>query len=330
MNFLLSLSAGLLLVAAAWLASLAGGTEFFVTCILPYFAGAVFIFGTIYRIVRWARSPVPFRIPTTSGQQKSLGWLKSNNLENPFNLAGVIGRMFLEVAFFRSLFRNTKVELVQGPRPAYGSHKFLWLGALAFHWSLLIIVLRHFRFFVEPVPLLSNFIQNIDGIFEIGIPPLFMTDVLILIALGYLILRRLRDPLVRFISLISDYFPPLLIISIIVTGVLMRHFLKVDLFAVKKYAMGLVQFSPAVPERVGAIFYIHVFLVCALLMYIPFSKLIHFAGVFLSPTRVLANTNRMRRHVNPWDYPVKVHTYEEWEDEFRDKLKASGYELEKK
>jgi hypothetical protein len=37
----------------------------------------------------------------------------------------------------------------------------------------------------------------------------------------------------------------------------------------------------------------------------------------------------MRRHINPWDYPVKVHTYEEWEDEFRPMMKAAGMPLEK-
>jgi len=52
-------------------------------------------------------------------------------------------------------------------------------------------------------------------------------------------------------------------------------------------------------------------------------------GVFLSPTRNLANTNRARRHLNPWNGPVPVHTYEEWEDEFRDKIRAAGIPLEK-
>ena len=37
----------------------------------------------------------------------------------------------------------------------------------------------------------------------------------------------------------------------------------------------------------------------ALAAYFPFSKLMHMAGVFLSPTRNLANNNRMVRHVNP-------------------------------
>ena len=76
-------------------------------------------------------------------------------------------------------------------------------------------------------------------------------------------------------------------------------------------------------------FYGHLFLVCMLLVYFPFGKLVHLAGVFLSPTRNMANNNRMVRHVNPWDYPVKVHSYEEYEDEWRDKMKAAGVPVDK-
>ena len=81
--------------------------------VLPYAAFAVFVAGFIYRIVTWAKSPVPFRITTTCGQQNSLPWIKSNPLESPSDLWGVIGRMALEIFLFRSLFRNTEVEIAE-------------------------------------------------------------------------------------------------------------------------------------------------------------------------------------------------------------------------
>jgi len=87
-------------------------------------------------------------------------------------------------------------------------------------------------------------------------------------------------------------------------------------------------FSPVLPEGIGSLFYIHLFLVSTLIAYFPFSKLMHLGGVFMSPTRNLANNNRMKRHVNPWNYDVKVHTYEEYEDEFRNVMKAAGMHLE--
>ncbi|MFH1486510.1 MAG: sulfate reduction electron transfer complex DsrMKJOP subunit DsrM [Chloroflexota bacterium] len=299
--------------------------------IIPYLAIAVFVFGLIYRVLKWARVPVPFCIPTTCGQQKSLPWIKANNLENPYNTVGVIGRMMLEVFLFRSLFQNTKSELRQGAqRLVYRGSKYLWLGAMVFHWSLLIILVRHLSLLTEPVPSFVLALQQFDGAFEIAMPTIFITDALILAALGYLLLRRLGDSYARYISLPADYLAVLLLLSVAVSGVLMRFFFKVNLVAIKEFALGMLSLNPFVPtEAIGLPFYIHLFLVSSLLAYFPFSKMVHMAGVLLSPTRNLANTSRMRRYVNPWDHPVKVHTYQEWEDEFRGVMKTAGLPLEK-
>jgi nitrate reductase gamma subunit len=79
----------------------------------------------------------------------------------------------------------------------------------------------------------------------------------------------------------------------------------------------------------GAFFFVHLFLVSVLAAYFPFSKLMHAGGVFLSPTRNLKNDSRMRRHVNPWSYPVKVHTYQEYEDEFREAMIEADIPVER-
>jgi len=297
--------------------------------IIPYIAMAVFIGGIIYRVVLWARSPVPFRWPTTAGQQKSLPWIKADNLESPHNIWGVLGRMFLEIVFFRSLFRNTKAEVLEGPKITYASNKYLWVGAMVFHWSFLIIVIRHFRFFTEPVMAVVYWLQSLDGWFEFYVPVLYLTDIFIVGGLLYLLGRRLFNSQVRYISLLTDYFALFLIIAVAVSGIWMRYLDKVDIVKVKELTMGLASFSPVVPDGIGSIFYIHLFLVSALLIYFPFSKLLHMAGVFFSPTRNLANNNRMKRHINPWNPDVKIHTYQEYEDEFRDKMKSAGLPLEK-
>jgi nitrate reductase gamma subunit len=120
-----------------------------------------------------------------------------------------------------------------------------------------------------------------------------------------------------------------MIMGIAVSGILMRYFYKVDVVAVKEMTMGLVSFSPVVPEGIGLVFFVHVFFVSALFAYFPFSKLMHLGGVFMSPTRNLTNNNRVKRHINPWNYDVKTHTYEEYEDEFRDVMRGAGLPLEK-
>ncbi|MFZ5907900.1 MAG: sulfate reduction electron transfer complex DsrMKJOP subunit DsrM [Nitrospirota bacterium] len=297
--------------------------------IIPYLAFAVFIAGIVYRVLKWARVPVPFRIPTSCGQEKSLPWIKWNKIDNPCTSIGVIIRMALEVLLFRSLFRNTRMELRDGPQLTYGSTKWLWMAGLAFHWTFLIILTRHLRLFFEPVPFFVEILETLDGFFQVGAPVLYITDLIFLGAVTFLFLRRVVIPQVKYISLASDYFPLFLIGAIGGTGVLMRYFLKTDVVGIKELMMSLVTFSPVVPAGIGTIFYIHLFLVSVLFAYFPMSKLMHMAGVFLSPTRNLANTNRAVMHVNPWNYPVKVHTYAEYEDDFRDKMKAAGLPVEK-
>jgi nitrate reductase gamma subunit len=297
--------------------------------VVPYLAFCVFLAGLIYRVLGWARVPVPFRIPTTCGQQKSLHWIRHDRLDNPGGSMGVIGRMVLEVLCFRSLMRNSRTEMARGGYPVFRPSLLLWCGALAFHWSMLVVVTRHLRFFSEPVPSFITVLAQADGILQVGLPYYFITSVILILSLLYLALRRVLNPQVRYISLFTDYFPVLLLFGIALSGFWLRHLQKADVVAIKELVMGLVSFSPAVPENVSLLFYGHFFLVCTLIAYFPFSKLVHMAGVFLSPTRNMANNTRRVRHVNPWDYPVKVHPYEEYENEFREKMKAVGIPVEK-
>ena len=297
--------------------------------VLPYAAVALFLVGMVRRVVGWARSPVPFKITTVCGQQKSLPFLPHQKLESPFTGWQVVRRMALEVLLFRSLFRNTRTELTSRKKLAYEPSKLLWAGALAFHWSFLIILLRHLRLFMQPVPGGISWLESIDGMFQLAVPAFMVTDAVIVGALLYLLGRRLLDARLRYLSLVTDYFALFVLLGIAGTGIAMRYFWKVDLVGVKELALGLVTFHPILPEGIGTLFFVHLFLVSLLFAYFPFSKLVHMGGIFLSPTRNMANDNRARRHVNPWNRPVDVHTYEEWEEEFHDKLVACGLLVEK-
>jgi nitrate reductase gamma subunit len=328
MSVLVSLAVVSGLFLLGWLGALPGVGWIF-GVVLPYLALATFFGGLIWRVMDWAKIPVPFRIPTTCGQQKSLPWIKQAKLDNPSSTLGVMGRMALEVLFFRSLFRNTSTTLVEGRGPVYGTSPALWLAALAFHWSMLVILVRHLRLFISPAPYPVTLLQQADGFLEIGIPVFYVTSLVFLAALAFLLARRLVIPQLRYISLLDDYFSLFLLLGIGLSGFWLRHFAKTDIVGVKELAVGLATFRPAVPGTIGPLFFGHLFLVCVLLAYFPFGKLLHMPGVFLSPTRNLANNNRMTRHVNPWNYPVKVHPYDEYEDELREKMKAAGVPVEK-
>jgi len=192
-----------------------------------------------------------------------------------------------------------------------------------------VILLRHARFLFEPVPAFVNAIQSVDGFLRVGVPGLYGSDVVFLTAAAYLLGRRLLDPRLRYLSLPADYLPLFLLLGIAGSGLLLRHGVRADLLSVKTLALSLLAFHPRLPAAVAPLVALHLFLVSSLAALLPFSKLMHMAAPFLSPTRNLPNDSRARRHVNPWNPVVKVHTYAEWEDDFRDKLKAAGLPLEK-
>jgi len=329
MKIFVPLVAVLLLLSLAYVGTEVAGMQVVFGIVLPYVAVLVFLGGFAYRVLGWAKVPVPFRIPTTCGQEKSLPWIKSNNIENPYNKAGVIGRMALEVLLFRSLARNTSTEVRPDGQVTHASSPWLWVSSLAFHWCFLVVIIRHFRFFLDPVPASLNGLASLDGFLEIGVPELYLSGAILLAGAIFLLLRRLQSPILKYGSLPADYFPLFLIIGIASTGLLLRHGVRTAVTSAKELIMSLISFHPTVPSGVHWLFFAHLFLVSTLLVYFPFSKLMHMGGVFLSPTRNMANNNRRVRHVNPWDYPVKTHPYAEYEDEFRDKMKAAGIPLDK-
>jgi nitrate reductase gamma subunit len=338
MRYTIPLIAVIILFLMAYLGVQVPGLKTVFGIIIPYLAILTFILGFAIKIIGWSRSAVPFRIPTTAGQHKSLAGFNHSKLECPVTNWQVVGRMALEILTFRSLFRNTRMKLKTEGRISYQLEIFLWVGALAFHYAFLVVLIRHLRFFVEPVPFFVQLIENIDGffrfeiiypVFKFGLPAVYISGFVLLAAVTYLFLRRLFIAHAKYISLASDYFPLFLIFGIALSGIFMRYVTKVDVTAVKELTMGLVTFRPTIPQGINAVFFVHIFFVSILLAYFPFSKLMHLGGIFLSPTRNQTTDTRARRYVNPWNYPVPVHTYEEYEDEFRDKMVEAGIPVDR-
>jgi nitrate reductase gamma subunit len=335
-KYMLSFVAVFVLFLIAW-GGASIGLQWLFGVVVPYLAILLFVIGFVRKVMGWSRSAVPFAIPTTGGQAQSLPWIRHAALDNPSSKWGVVGRMAFEILAFRSLFRNTRTKMQAGSL-FYQLEIFLWAGALAFHYAFLTVIIRHTRLFTEPTPWLVQMLENVDSFFRVeilypgvqfGLPAVYLSGFVLLAAVVYLALRRILIPSVRYISLASDWFPLLLIFAIAFSGIMMRYVTKVDINSAKQLTIGLVTFRPVVPDGIGAVFYIHLFFVCVLLAYFPHSKLMHLAGVFLSPTRnMLANT-RAYRHVNPWNHPVHVHTYQEYEDEFREKMVEAGLPVDK-
>jgi len=213
-------------------------------------------------VIQYFKTPSPLKIPTTTAPKTAMG---------------VVVRLIPEILFFRSLLKGGTAE------------KILWLGGWVFHVSFLLIVLRHLRFFTYPVP---GFVMSFQ---QIGI----WAGLVFPIALLILIVRRFTNDRLATITLFADYFILLLIISIGVTGLLLKYYVRTNLVDVKAFILGLLTFSPAhMPD--STMFVIHFSLILILLVYFPFSKLMHAWGVLISPTRAQIDNPREVRNVNPW------------------------------
>lgn len=230
--------------------------------LLAYLAALIFVLGFLNKVIAYFMTPSPLKIPTTPAPKTSMG---------------VVIRLIPEILFFRSLLKGGTAE------------KILWFGGWVFHVSFLLILLRHLRFFTYPVP---GFVMSLQ---EIGI----WAGLVFPIALLILIIRRFTNDRFATISLFADYFILLLIIAIGITGILLKYFVRTNLVDVKAFILGLLTFSPTqMPD--STMFLIHFSLVLILLVYFPFSKLMHAWGVLISPARAQADNPREVRHVTPW------------------------------
>jgi len=227
--------------------------------ILFYLATLLFVVGLFHRIRPYAATPAPLKIPTTPA---------------PTTTGGVVLRMTREVVLFESLFKAN-----------------LWTWALGwlFHASMALVVLRHLRYFIEPVWSWVAFIQPF-GIYA---------GIAMLLGLLGLWGRRLFVERIRYISTPSDHLMLLLFIVIAVSGLMMKFVVHTDVIAVKIFFKGLMNFSIQ-PLPADTILVLHLFSVVVLLVIFPFSKLLHAPGVFFSPTRNQADNPREKRHISAW------------------------------
>jgi nitrate reductase gamma subunit len=232
-------------------------TAFFAA--LLYFATAVLVGGVAYRIRGYARTPAPLKIPTTPA---------------PVTRGGVALRMIREVTLFESLFR---------------SNLWTWAFGWLFHAGLALVLVRHLRYFVEPVWGWVAFVQpfGVYGGFAMAA------------GLAGLWARRVLVDRVRYISTPSDHLMIALLLAIAGTGLAMKYVAHTDIVAVKAFTLGLMYFDWQ-PLPADPLVYAHLGLVALLMVIFPFSKLLHAPGVFFSPTRNQADDPRERRHLAPW------------------------------
>ena len=227
--------------------------------LLLYLAAGVCVVGVAARVAAYARTPAPLKIPTTPA---------------PTTRGGVVLRMAREVLLFESLFR---------------SNLWTWLAGWLFHAGLALVLIRHLRYFTEPV----------WGWVALAQPLGVYGGLLMMGGLVGLAVRRIAVARVRFISTPSDHLMLALLAAIGVSGLAMKFGPHTDIVGLKAFALGLLYFDWQ-PLPADPLLYGHLALVAVLLLVFPFSKLLHAPGIFFSPTRNQVDDPRERRHLVAW------------------------------
>ena len=316
-----------LIAACGWLAAVCGFAAL-PGIWLPYAAVLICTLGLGARLLLWACTPVPFAIPLTGGQ------IGTSPLDAPTSRLGVAGRLALEAVCFRSLLRTTRaVDCGPAPRLALVASRWLWLLGLLLHYSLLVVLLRHTRLWLEPVPDWVTLLSRFDSWLDVGTPVLYLSGVLLPVVIGCLLLRRTLLPQLRALSLPADFFVLFLLLALALSGLLMRHSARIDLTQAKLHLLHLVRFTPGLSEasRLEPILLVHMTLASALLICLPFSKLVHAGALFFSPSRNLRCDTRAVHHENPWQQPAQggvFRSYAEYEAAFAPQLQAAGLPLD--
>ncbi len=237
---------------------------------LLYLAAAVFLTGMSWRLWKWGRAPAPLKIVLTPAPKTSLG---------------VARRLAEEFLGFRSLFNASRL---------------FWVPAWLFHVSLLLLLIGHIGGLVVP-----GLAESALGISENQFERFAqITGCAVgLVAIGCvitLLIWRIASERSRYISTGSDYLALLLLLLVIATGDQMRFMNRLDIIQARQFVSGWLTFHPMAPPA-NSCFVAHVLLVSALLINIPFSKLVHLGGAtFFSPTLNTRNNPRQQRHAGPW------------------------------
>lgn len=221
--------------------------------ITPYIAVVVFFGGIAYQLYRWGQAkPVPARLSLFPRPQGRLARFL-DALVDMFTLKG--------------LFRVNKP---------------LWVGGFIMHLGLLLLLTGHVRAFTDYYFLWDLLQWDEEQVHQFSAIAGTIAGLLFMIPLFYLLARRFSGA-VKWLSTPEDFFVLFLLIVIAVTGNHMRFLLEVESHQVREFFRGLATFrwiDP--PVSAGRSFIYHFASAQLLMVYFPFSKLMHTIGTLFS------------------------------------------------
>lgn len=223
----------------------------FLAYLLPYLAAAVFVIGMAWRTRDWLKRPAAMPLALEEAGSSAA------------RRAVVVIR---ELALFPTLFRGDR---------------WLWLAAWTTHAAGLLILIGH----VLGIGTLGTQFTwtglSAAASVHLSVACGRFAGTVFIAGLLALFVRRFMIPEVKRLSRPADTFDLAMLLAIAASGLAMRSTAAgADLAAVRAYLAGLATLHPA-PLPDEPLFLIHFTLVNALLVYFPFSKLVHLTGAIV-------------------------------------------------
>lgn len=226
--------------------------SFLVAGVLVYIAVIVFLGGTVFRIYQWlkvSRSGVKLGMfPQQTGVSR---W----------------------ITLGKDTFLFPQVMDVD---------RLMWLFVIILHFFGVFLFIGHLRLFGE-YPIIASALGH-DGMDRFAFLSGGTVGIVLLVTTIYFLIRRFKSPY-KDISTPEDYLLLVLVLLVLMMGNHLRFFGDVPVTAYREYIHSLLTFSPDFPDILAVSttkwsLVTHVLFSNMLLIYFPFSKLVHFVGTF--------------------------------------------------
>lgn len=227
--------------------------SFAVAGVMVYVAVAVFLGGSIYRVIQWRRTP-----------KSTVKQGMFPRAENPFKRTLKLGKDSL-------LFPQV-----------LDTDRWMWFFVIGMHLAGIGLFFGHLRLLFEITPLYNA--VGADGMETLASWVGGAIGIALFIAFTYFLLRRFKSPY-RELSVPEDYLLLLLILVLIMLGDHLRLTQPFGLAAYREYMSSLLHLKPAFPTLITFspqkwVLVAHILTANMLLIYFPFSKLVHAIGGF--------------------------------------------------
>lgn len=137
------------------------------------------------------------------------------------------------------------------------TNDLLWIGEWVFHCSFVLVILRHLRYFLNPIP---------GWVWHFQTPGIIAGYLLPISLIYILVVKKGREE-----GYLPSYNLFLLVLLLLISfsGLMMKIFFLIDIVAAREFMLGIFTFSPAEPPQGIPIFTHHYLLALLLFAFLP-------------------------------------------------------------